>query len=174
MAESGRALSPKERVHSRAIASSEGLREGRQRGDTGEHQRARVRSTPPKELPWCQSKRSGAALGLASAWACVNRLVLAQVAVEEGSNEIPAIPTLLRRLVLRGCIVTIDAISCQTAIAQAIRAQGADYALARKANQESLYQAVVATFADRDCRMGTTRTARWIKGMGEWRSAPAR
>ena len=89
------------------------------------------------------------ALDLVSAWACTNRLVLAQVAVEEGSNEIPAIPALLRLLVLKGCIVTIDAVGCQTAIAQAIRAQGADYVLALKANQGTLYQAVVAAFAER-------------------------
>ncbi|MGH2410041.1 MAG: ISAs1 family transposase, partial [Chloroflexota bacterium] len=92
------------------------------------------------------------ALDLVSAWACANRLVLAQVAVAEGSNEIAAIPALLRLLVLKGCIVTIDAIGCQTAIAQAIRAQGADYVLALKANQEGLYQAVVAAFAERDAR----------------------
>ena len=48
-----------------------------------------------------------------SAWACANRLVLAQVAVPEGSNEIPALPALPRLLVLKGCIVTIDAIGCQ-------------------------------------------------------------
>lgn len=90
-----------------------------------------------------------AALDLVSAWASANRLVLAQVAVAPGSNEIPAIPALLRLLALRGCIVTIDAIGCQTAIAQAIRAQGADYVLALKANQEGLYQAVGAAFAER-------------------------
>jgi predicted transposase YbfD/YdcC len=94
-------------------------------------------------------RRAGqTALDLVSAWACTNRLVLAQVAVEAGSNEIPAIPALLRLLVLKGCIVTIDAIGCQTAIAQAIQAQGADYVLALKANQETLYQAVVAAFAE--------------------------
>ncbi len=95
-------------------------------------------------------RRAGrTALDLVSAWACANRLVLAQVAVEPGSNEIPAIPALLRLLALTGCIVTIDAIGCQTAIAQAIRAQGADYVLALKANQETVYQAVVAAFAER-------------------------
>ena len=95
-----------------------------------------------------------AALDLVSAWASANRLVLAQVAVVPGSNEIPAIPALLRLLALRGRIVTIDAIGCQTAIAQAIRAQGADYVLALKANQESLYQAVVAAFAERGTAAG--------------------
>jgi predicted transposase YbfD/YdcC len=94
------------------------------------------------------------ALDLVSAWACTNRLVLAQVAVAEGSNEIPAIPALLRLLVLKGCIVTSDAIGCQTAIAQAIQVQGADYVLALKANQETLYQAVVAGFAEGTARAG--------------------
>jgi predicted transposase YbfD/YdcC len=89
------------------------------------------------------------ALDLVRAWACTNRLVLAHVAVAAGSNEIPAMPALLQLLVLKGCISTIDAIGCQTAIAQAIRAQGADYVLALKANQETLYQAVVAAFAER-------------------------
>jgi predicted transposase YbfD/YdcC len=100
-------------------------------------------------------RRAGrTALDLVSAWACANRLVLAQVAVEEGSNEIPAIPALLRLLALKGCIVTIDAIGCQTAIAQAIRTQGADYVLALKANQDTVYQAVVAAFAERGATGG--------------------
>jgi len=89
------------------------------------------------------------ALDLVSAWASVNRLVLAQVAVAEGSNEIPALPALLDLLVLRECIVTIDAIGCQTAIAQAIRAKGAAYVLALKENQPTLHQAVAAACADR-------------------------
>jgi hypothetical protein len=88
-----------------------------------------------------------AALDLVSAWASTNRLVLAQVAVAEGSNEIPAIPALLQLLVLRGCIVTIDAIGCQTAIAAAIREQGADYVLALKENQEGLFGGVTDAFA---------------------------
>jgi predicted transposase YbfD/YdcC len=88
-----------------------------------------------------------AALDLVSAWASTNRLVLAQVAVAEGSNEIPAIPALLQLLVLRGCIVTIDAIGCQTAIAAAIREQGADYVLALKENQEGLFGGVTEAFA---------------------------
>jgi predicted transposase YbfD/YdcC len=89
-----------------------------------------------------------AALDLVSAWASTNRLVLAQVAVAEGSNEIPAIPALLDLLVLRGCIVTIDAVGCQTAIATASREQGADYVLALKENQEGLFAAATGAFAD--------------------------
>jgi predicted transposase YbfD/YdcC len=89
-----------------------------------------------------------AALDLVSAWASTTRVVLAQVAVAEGSNEIPAVPALLRLLALRGCIVTVDAMGCQTAIAQAIRAQGADYVLALKENQEGLFAAVGGAFAE--------------------------
>jgi predicted transposase YbfD/YdcC len=70
------------------------------------------------------------ALVLVSAWAEANRLVLGQVAVAPGSNEIPAIPVLLEQLALEGCLVTVDAIGCQTAIAAQIAGQGADYVLA--------------------------------------------
>ena len=89
-----------------------------------------------------------AALDLVSAWASANRLVLGQVAVAEGSNEIPAIPALLRLLALEGCIVTVDAIGCQTAIARAIRERGADYVLALKENQPTLHAAVAGAFAE--------------------------
>ena len=61
-----------------------------------------------------------------------NRLVLAQVAIEEKSNEITAIPLLRQQLALSGCIVTIDAMGTQTKIAQQIIEQEGDYALARK------------------------------------------
>jgi len=73
------------------------------------------------------------ALHLVSAWAAENRLVLAQVAVDEKSNEITAIPELLKLLALEGCIVTIDAIGTQRAIAAQIIEQNGDYALARHA-----------------------------------------
>ena len=89
-----------------------------------------------------------AALELVSAWAGENRLVLGQVAVAEGSNEIPAIPALLRHLALDGCIVTVDAIGCQTEIATQITAQGADYVLALKENQPTLHEAVAILFAE--------------------------
>lgn len=88
-----------------------------------------------------------AALHLVSAWASANRLVLGQVAVEAKSNEITAIPVLLRLLDLRGCTVTVEAIGCQTAIAEAIVEQGGDYVLALKANQGTLYQETVDLFA---------------------------
>lgn len=86
-------------------------------------------------------------LHLVSAWAVENRLVLAQIATEEKSNEITAIPKLLRQLVLAGCIVTIDAMGTQTKIADQIIEQDGDYALALKDNQGNCYDEVKATFA---------------------------
>ena len=85
------------------------------------------------------------ALHLVSAWAAENRLVLAQMATEEKSNEITAIPLLLRQLALGGCIVTIDAMGTQTKIAEQIIEQEGDYALALKDNQGNLYDEVKAT-----------------------------
>jgi predicted transposase YbfD/YdcC len=85
-------------------------------------------------------------LHLVSAWAASNHLVLGQVAVSEKSNEITAIPELLKLLDLHGAIVTIDAMGCQKAIAKEIVAGGADYVLAVKGNQENLEQAVHALF----------------------------
>ena len=89
-----------------------------------------------------------AALHLVSAWACGSGLVLGQLAVDDKSNEIPAIPVLLRLLKLAGATVTIDAMGCQTAIAAQVIAQGADYALALKDNHPTLHAEVAETFAD--------------------------
>lgn len=91
-----------------------------------------------------------AALQMVSAWARTNHLVLGQVAVDEHSNEITAIPQLLDLLDVQGCIVTIDAIGCQQDIAAQIIDQGGDYVLAVKANQGSLWQEVHACFAEPD------------------------
>jgi predicted transposase YbfD/YdcC len=85
-------------------------------------------------------------LHLVSAWATQARLVLGQVAVAAKSNEITAIPLLLELLDLRGCIVTIDAMGCQTEIAAAVRAREADYVLAVKDNQPTLHRAVREAF----------------------------
>ena len=81
-----------------------------------------------------------------SAWAEENRLVLGQVQVDEKSNEITAIPELLRILEISGCIVTIDAMGCQTEIAKAIRDQQADCVLAVKGNQSNLLEDVKEYF----------------------------
>lgn len=89
-----------------------------------------------------------AAIHMVSAWASANRLVLGQCKVDEKSNEITAIPELLRALELHGCLVTIDAMGCQTEIADLIVEQGADYLLQLKKNQGNLYEDVVALFDD--------------------------
>jgi predicted transposase YbfD/YdcC len=101
-----------------------------------------------KTLRRSHDRRAGKApLHLVSAWASANRLVLAQVAVADKSNEITAFPQLLQQLALNGCLVTIDAMGCQTAIAAQIREQEADDVLALKENQPELYDAVVDSFA---------------------------
>lgn len=87
-----------------------------------------------------------AAIHMVSAWAAMNQLVLAQVKVDTKSNEITAIPELLRVLALKGCLVTIDAIGCQREIAQQILDQGGDYVLALKDNQPTLLEEVTTLF----------------------------
>jgi predicted transposase YbfD/YdcC len=89
---------------------------------------------------------SQAAIHMVSAWANANRLVLGQVKVEDKSNEITAIPKLIKLLDLAGATVTIDAMGCQKAIAQDITDQGADYVLALKENHPTLYDDVTVFF----------------------------
>lgn len=86
------------------------------------------------------------AIHMVSAWASENGVVLGQRKVDTKSNEITAIPELLDRLALKGCIVTIDAMGCQRPIAQKIVEQEADYVLALKGNQPTLEQAVERFF----------------------------
>jgi len=81
-------------------------------------------------------------LHLVSAWAVASGLVLGQVAVDDKSNEITAVPALLSLLDLRGCVVTTDAMSCQKAIATQIVGQGGDYVLALKGNHPHLCEDV--------------------------------
>jgi predicted transposase YbfD/YdcC len=85
-------------------------------------------------------------LHVVSAWATENRVTLGQVAVAEGSNEIAAIPELLKILDLSGAIVTIDAAGCQVANVQEIRRQGGHYLLPVKDNQPTLHAAVRSVF----------------------------
>lgn len=87
------------------------------------------------------------ALHVVSAWASEQHLTLGQVAVEEKSNEITAIPRLLRLLELQGALVTIDAMGCQKQIARQIIEDGGDYCLAVKGNQETLYEAIREHFS---------------------------
>lgn len=94
-----------------------------------------------KQLRRSHDKAAGReAIRMVSAWATTNRLVLGQVKTDAKSNEITAIPELLRVLELHGCIVTVDALGCQTHIAQTIVDQGGDYVLAVKENQKHLYE----------------------------------
>ncbi len=85
---------------------------------------------------------------MVSAWANQARMVLGQVKVDDKSNEITAIPALLNLLTLKGCIVTIDAMGCQSNIAKTIVDNEADYTLAVKENQGTLYKEIQTLFAD--------------------------
>lgn len=86
------------------------------------------------------------AIHMVSAWASQNRLVLGQVKVEEKSNEITAIPKLLKVLAIKDCIVTIDAMGTQKEIAKLIKEQGGDYLLSLKGNQGNIHQDVQQLF----------------------------
>ena len=92
-------------------------------------------------------------LHMVSAWGCDQRLVLAQIATDAKSNEITAVPQLLKLLSLKGTIVTVDALNCQRAIAQQIIDQGGDYAFALKGNQGTLHAAAKSCAA-----IGASRT----------------
>jgi predicted transposase YbfD/YdcC len=83
-----------------------------------------------------------AAIDMVSAWCAGNRLVLGQLATEDKSNEITALPKLLDLLELRGAVVTIDAAGCQKEIAAKIVDKGGDYILSVKANQPTLHEEV--------------------------------
>lgn len=88
----------------------------------------------------------GTFVHMVSAWSTVNGAVLGQLATSEHSNEITAIPRLLDLLRLKGCLVTIDAIGCQTAIVEKIVDAGGDYLISVKDNQLKLNAAVTDAF----------------------------
>lgn len=112
-----------------------------------------------------------AALYLISAWAAENR----QVAVNEKSNEITAIPHLLDLLDLQDCTITIDALGCQTAIAEQIVQRGGQYVLALKGNQPTMLADVAGLFADAQSALqpayGMTRTPQSRRTTGGSRPA---
>jgi predicted transposase YbfD/YdcC len=134
-----------------------------------------------------------ASIELVSAWAQPNRLMLGQYKVAADSNEITAVPELLRLLELKGCIVTVDAINTQKETIKQIRAQEADYVVALKGNHETLHQAVgelcavvraghtanlaVSTHQTVDGEHGRIETRRywsiaapdWLPGFADWR-----
>ena len=104
-----------------------------------------------KTLRRSHDKRLGInAIHMVSAWAADNHMVIGQVKTEEKSNEITAIPKLLKILALRGCIITIDAMGCQKAIATQVIDQEGDYLLAVKDNQKKLADSIKAIFAGVD------------------------
>jgi len=100
-----------------------------------------------KTLRRSHDKKSGKkALHMISAWASENEMVLGQVKTEEKSNEITAIPELLKILELKGCIITIDAMGCQETIVKDIVAGKGDYAIAVKGNQGHLHDSIIDYF----------------------------
>ena len=107
-----------------------------------------------------------AAIHMVSAWATVNQISLGQLKVDDKSNEITAIPELLRMLEIAGCIITIDAMGTQKEIAQQIRAHQADYVLALKSNQGELYEEVKATFEHLINTRFCQQDQQWDKGHG--------
>lgn len=125
-------------------------------------------------------------LHLVSAWAAEARLCLGQLAVDDKSNEIVAVPKLLELLSLKGRVVTADAMSCQRKIARQVIDQGADYVLALKGNQEILHDDVrrflddpatalaCATATDKGHGRIETRTAAlsteiaWLQESHDW------
>jgi predicted transposase YbfD/YdcC len=108
-----------------------------------------VRQAVPQEIVALDGKALRRALNkdqsiqyVVSAWAENNGLVLGQLKVADKSNEITAVPELLRALELSGCIVTVDAMGCQKKIAKEIMEADADYVLALKGNQEKVHEEV--------------------------------
>lgn len=93
-------------------------------------------------------KSSQRAINMVSAWAVSNRLVMGQLKVDNKSNEITAIPELIKVLDISGCIVTIDAIGCHKEIVKTITKQEGDYVIALKSNQGNLYQNVEQLFKE--------------------------
>jgi predicted transposase YbfD/YdcC len=107
---------------------------------------------------------SSSIVHLVSLWSEANQMMLAQCKVADKSNEITAIPTLLKALELKGCIVSIDAMGCQREIAASIVDKGADYILSVKENQPFLHDDVQEAFAQ--SRKGTSHHTELDMGHG--------
>ena len=130
-------LNPEEFIHC-FILWAEGLREALD---------GQLISVDGKTLRASHDYASGkTALQIVSAWASANHLVLGQLRVEGDSNEMTAIPALLKLIFVKDCIVTIDAIGTQKEIIKEIRNQGADYVIALKDNQGLFYEGVTESF----------------------------
>ena len=94
----------------------------------------------------CSHDTEKNAIHMVSAWSTSNALVLGQIQTEEKSNEITAIPELLKILSIEKCLVSIDAMGCQKKIAETILSKNADYLLAVKENQPKLYESIRELF----------------------------
>ena len=128
--------------------------------------------------------RAGASIPyIVSAWSTTNGLALGQLKVPDKTNEITAIPSLIRALNLHGCTVTIDAMGCQKRIAGEVVAAGADYVFSLKGNQETVHQEVrdflegelladaskLASFAQVEKDHGRLETRRyWLSDQLDW------
>jgi len=117
-----------------------------------------------KDLP-----RNKRAIHMVSAWATENGLVLGELATEEKSNEITAIPELLKMLELKGCIITIDAMGTQKDIAKTIKEKEADYVLSVKENQPQLFEDIFLYFSTESKECDYTRTVEKSHGRYEKR-----
>lgn len=101
-----------------------------------------------KTLRGSARKRTGLkGLHIVNAWSCANGMSLGQCKVDSKSNEITAIPKLLKQLALKGAIVTLDAMGCQKKITKDIHEAGAEYVIAVKKNQGRLCEAIEDTFS---------------------------
>jgi predicted transposase YbfD/YdcC len=115
------------------------------------------------------------AIHMISAWASENRVVSGQVKTEEHSDEITAIPELLKVSEISGCIITTDAMGTQKEIASQIINRGGDYVLALRGNQKNLYEDVKLFFEDaqewqfRDISYDSYKTAEKDHGRTETR-----
>ena len=131
-------------------------------------------------------------LHIVTAFAAENDIILGQLRTAEKSNEITAIPELLNLLALKGCVVTVDAMGCQTAIVKKIQERGGDYVLGLKGNQETLHaeavnffdQAIDAGAQEAGCSYGKTvekghgrveerevwviSNLEWLNGIEQW------
>ena len=147
-----------------------------------------------KTLRRSHDKGNGkSAIHMVSAWASANGIVLGQVKTDDKSNEITAIPELLRALEIEGCIVTIDAMGCQKRIAEAIIDKKGDYVFSLKGNQGNLHEDIAMYFQQQlkegfretaydyhetiDSEHGkievrrywTTSDIEWLQGKENWR-----
>lgn len=109
-----------------------------------------------KTLKGSARKQSGLkGLHIVNAWSCANGMSLGQCKVDDKSNEITAVPNLLKQLALKGAIVTLDAMGCQKSITKDIYETGAEYVIAVKKNQGRLCELIEDTFSLNDQGEGT-------------------